>query len=228
MGCLYQIESPIGKRYIGITIRSLNERWRVHRANAKRSNGYLQNAINKYGADNFKVTALVIANDYEYLKELERKAIAVFNTKAPHGYNMTDGGDGVVGVITTAAGRIKRSTSQLVSFSDPKRKQRHLESQQTMEIRQLRSIRQKSINVIQKERVSDAMRAKWRDEEYLEKMRTRAHKPRIDDGLSKSARHRLKDLDGYRRKKRLYAKTPEQRAKRAAYMRKYNARKRIK
>jgi hypothetical protein len=48
-------------------------------------------------------------------------------------------------------------------------------------------------------------------------------KQRINDGLTKSERYRLKDLDAYRQLKREYAKTPEQRAKRTAYMREWRA-----
>lgn len=41
------------------------------------------------------------------------------------------------------------------------------------------------------------------------------------DGLSKWERYRLKDVDAYRRKKAEYARTPEERAKRTAYMREW-------
>ena len=43
-------------------------------------------------------------------------------------------------------------------------------------------------------------------------------KLRCNDGLTKSQRYRLKDLDTYREKKKEYAKTPEQRKKRTKYM----------
>jgi hypothetical protein len=42
----------------------------------------------------------------------------------------------------------------------------------------------------------------------------------------KSARHRSKDVDEYRRKKKEYAKTPEQKAKRTQYMQTYRAKNR--
>lgn len=43
-----------------------------------------------------KLEVLVYA-DWDYLVELERKAIQKFNTRAPNGYNLTDGGDGAPG-----------------------------------------------------------------------------------------------------------------------------------
>jgi hypothetical protein len=44
-----------------------------------------------------------------------------------------------------------------------------------------------------------------------------------EDGLSNHERYRLKDLDGYRKRKAEWARTPEQRAKRTEYMRKWRA-----
>lgn len=42
---------------------------------------------------------------------------------------------------------------------------------------------------------------------------------KINDGLTKSQRYRLKDLAGYRKRKAAYARTPEERRKRTEYMR---------
>lgn len=43
----------------------------------------------------------------------------------------------------------------------------------------------------------------------------------IDDGLNKWQRYRLKDIDAYRKKKRDYARTPEQRKIRRVYQQKW-------
>lgn len=94
MGCLYQIQSPSGKSYIGITEQDVERRWQHHQSHtACRA---LANAIAKYGADNFTVRVLVTA-DWSYLVDLEKKAIEAFNTKVPNGYNLTNGGDGTQG-----------------------------------------------------------------------------------------------------------------------------------
>lgn len=42
-----------------------------------------------------------------------------------------------------------------------------------------------------------------------------------DDGLTKWQRYRLKDVEAYRKRKREYAKTPKERAKRREYMRRW-------
>ncbi len=42
---------------------------------------------------------------------------------------------------------------------------------------------------------------------------------KINDGLNKWQRYRLKDVEAYRKKKAAYARTPEEKSKRVAYMR---------
>jgi hypothetical protein len=51
-------------------------------------------AIKKHGIENFSAQALVQCDDYEYLLDLEAKAIVRFNTRTPNGYNLTAGGRG--------------------------------------------------------------------------------------------------------------------------------------
>jgi GIY-YIG catalytic domain len=99
MGCLYQLTSPSGKSYIGISSKTAATRFLKHTEHAlgKRQNGVLYSALRKYDPNSFKVETLVIANDWKYLCDLEMKVIAAFGTKHPNGYNMTDGGEGVVG-----------------------------------------------------------------------------------------------------------------------------------
>jgi hypothetical protein len=99
MGCLYQLTSPSGKSYIGISSKTAAIRFLKHTEHAlgKRQNGVLYSALRKYDPNSFKVETLVIANDWKYLCDLEIKVIAAFGTKYPNGYNMTDGGEGVVG-----------------------------------------------------------------------------------------------------------------------------------
>lgn len=127
MGALYRLTSPSGKAYIGITSQTTAKRWWKHKNNAAHGRGSrmgsecmaLYDAIRKYGSDGFKVETLVIA-DFEYLKDLERKVIAEFGTKAPNGYNLTVGGDGAVGASPTDAARQKMSQAQLKRLEDPK------------------------------------------------------------------------------------------------------------
>jgi len=96
---IYCIECLVNhNEYIGEGI-SIEGRWRAHRSYLNRNihhNQYLQRAWNKYGEENFKFY-IVEKCDKEELNEREIYYIKEWGTKAPNGYNMTDGGDGIYG-----------------------------------------------------------------------------------------------------------------------------------
>ena len=83
------------KQYVGIT-KNLNRRWSQHKG-LNKSSPILHNAIKKYGIDNFVFTHFADAFDWESAQDIERMLIAEKNTKFPHGYNMTEGGEGTLG-----------------------------------------------------------------------------------------------------------------------------------
>ena len=90
-----------------------------HRKNKK---VVLAAALRKYGSENFKIETLVIANNIDYLKMLEVRAIAVFTTHTPSGYNMTDGGDGITGYELTEEDRDAISKAQKKRYEDPEQR----------------------------------------------------------------------------------------------------------
>lgn len=97
MGCLYQIEFPNGKSYIGITVGTAEARLSEHLYNAKRGiDRGVYRAIRKYGESALKIKTLAIGG-WDYLVALEKKAIAAFGTFGCGGYNMTEGGEGALG-----------------------------------------------------------------------------------------------------------------------------------
>ena len=83
---------------MGLTTKSLAERWARHVQMACRGSEYaLHCAIRKYGAENFHIESYASAiKNTENLKQLERLLIAQENCMVPHGYNMTAGGDGAL------------------------------------------------------------------------------------------------------------------------------------
>jgi group I intron endonuclease len=93
---LYRVTCLVsGKSYIGLTHRSLEARWGGHLRDARRfSHLPLYKAIRKYGQDNFNVTSLASSGNRDDAGEVERLLIQQENTHAPHGYNITAGGDG--------------------------------------------------------------------------------------------------------------------------------------
>lgn len=96
-----------GKQYIGIT-NNLKMRWYRHRK-ANGSSPALHSAILSYGIESFVFTHLMDVFNLEYAREIEQELILSKGTKAPNGYNLTDGGDGSLGVKQTNETRLKKS-----------------------------------------------------------------------------------------------------------------------
>ena len=97
MGFIYKITNIItNKCYIGETKEKMPEtRWKQHKRTIEKGIGCpaLQNAVKKYGIDNFTFKVLIICFDEERFK-FEKEYIKKFNSIAPNGYNLTKGGEG--------------------------------------------------------------------------------------------------------------------------------------
>lgn len=92
-GIIYMYTSPSGKRYVGQTWDEQKRRWEHRSVSGKKS--VFHEAIKKYGKNSF-VYEILHSNikTQEELNRLESETIARFNTIAPHGYNLTTGGEG--------------------------------------------------------------------------------------------------------------------------------------
>lgn len=91
---------PTGKQYIGITSKGYRARWARHVSDARRgSQTALHKAIRKHGEDAFQLAVLCKPETVERLKQAEIWSIEKLGTLAPRGYNLTRGGDGVVGGV---------------------------------------------------------------------------------------------------------------------------------
>lgn len=115
-----------GKRYIGWTFTNVSQsiseamerRWKDHCYDAQTgSTRVFHNAIRKYGTSDkvWEHTILEVMNTQEAVKHAEKLWIAHLRTnhirkhEGHVGYNMTDGGDGVVGYIPTLEVKLKMS-----------------------------------------------------------------------------------------------------------------------
>jgi group I intron endonuclease len=85
-----------GKQYVGIT-SNLKMRWYRHQK-ANGSSPALHAAIKNYGIKNFAFTHVMDVFNFEHAKEIEMELIVSKGTKAPQGYNLTDGGEGLLGL----------------------------------------------------------------------------------------------------------------------------------
>lgn len=103
MGYIYLITNMVNqKQYIGQTTKIRpTDRFSQHKYLARHPEqekhcSILHDAMRKYGIDNFSFDILEeVPNDS--LNEEEENWISFYNTKAPNGYNLTDGGEGTKG-----------------------------------------------------------------------------------------------------------------------------------
>lgn len=94
--------------YIGQTTKTVEERFNQH-AQAKSRIG---RAIRAHGEDLFVVAVLKVCHSKDELDFWERHFIKSRNSKHPNGYNLTDGGDGVVGLKHTPEHNAKIGAAQ--------------------------------------------------------------------------------------------------------------------
>jgi len=97
MGYIYKITNTIThKCYVGETKQSNPEsRWKEHKNTIKNGTGCpaLQDAVKKYGIENFKFDILLICFDEDRYK-YEIEYIKKYNSQVPNGYNILGGGPG--------------------------------------------------------------------------------------------------------------------------------------
>jgi group I intron endonuclease len=97
MGYIYKITNRISKKcYIGETKKNNPySRWNEHKRKIEQNIGCpaLQDAVKKYGIDNFTFEILIICFDEDRYK-FEIEYIKKYNSMSPNGYNLTKGGEG--------------------------------------------------------------------------------------------------------------------------------------
>ena len=111
---VYKITNIVNnKAYVGITIRTLENRWIRHISAAKRGiGGPLQRAIRKYGTTSFTMELLETVTTIDELRVAEKKWIQCCNTFGGNGYNATLGGEGTWGRIHSVATRDRIKVGQ--------------------------------------------------------------------------------------------------------------------
>lgn len=94
---IYKITNKINNKvYIGVTIRTIAERYREHWSRVEeRKYLHLYSAMALYGKDAFFVERIDAANTKEELFDKERYWVKYYNSSSPdYGYNNTNGGEG--------------------------------------------------------------------------------------------------------------------------------------
>lgn len=98
---VYHLFFPNGKIYIGLT-GNIKKRMRQHNNNKS----LVGNAFRKHG---HPIVTILFNGEVEECKIKEIKYIQKFSTRAPHGYNLTDGGDGIVNLDEGAKKKISEA-----------------------------------------------------------------------------------------------------------------------
>lgn len=100
--CVYEHVFPNGKKYIGITSKKPTARWENGKGYTKEHQPVMYYAIQKYGWDNIQHNILFTDLTEQEAQHKERELISQYHTcihdATPMGYNMTLGGEGMLGL----------------------------------------------------------------------------------------------------------------------------------
>lgn len=130
MGCVYLAENLAnGKKYVGKSIYGLEHRRKGHAASAAKGVRTLFcHAIRKYGMASFVWRVLFESDDAEELNAKEKELIKSEGAKSPYGYNLTDGGEGLVNPSAEVREKIRQSVKRLPPISEETRRKISLSS----------------------------------------------------------------------------------------------------
>ena len=97
MSIIYRITSKTsGKKYIGWTVKTAEQRWKVHCHNADRGHTtHLHHAIRLYGPNDFIIETIETGSDNDFMKNT-REVFWIAQHNPEELYNMTSGGEGGV------------------------------------------------------------------------------------------------------------------------------------
>lgn len=114
-----------GKKYVGITAQPVvNRKWaHLTQARTRKSDTFFHRAIRKYGEDKFVFEHVCSSKTKEDIIWTEKTLIVQHNSRAPFGYNLTEGGDGSWGFRFTSRqrNRLKLRPKRILS-EDHKKK----------------------------------------------------------------------------------------------------------
>ena len=115
---IYKLTNLINnKMYVGKSERTLKlhlQRYNRFINKNSKSKSYIQNALRKYGLSNFKFEIIEICNGLD-INEREKFYIKNLNTNKT-GYNLTTGGEGIIGYVFTESHKKKISDSRIGKF----------------------------------------------------------------------------------------------------------------
>lgn len=181
-----------GKSYVGVTSYFVEFRWQAHVRDSDKApkrgikDRFLWMAIRKHGRDAFTVETLSVVNTRKEAMKEEMQFIAKFNSRAPGGYNMTIGGEGVLPrppITEETRERLRISHTGKKDSEETRRKKAlagrrpHTEN----ELRNLVAGRKTSLSPAHRQKIGDAQRGQKRGP-HSEQTRKKIHEAAIRDG----------------------------------------------
>lgn len=116
MGACYLLAFPNGKVYVGITTKTVAERFREHCHTSRRQRHAhypLYRALRKHGPASVTIHTLAESEDWPTLCLYERMFIAFYGSNRKGvGYNATEGGEGMMGLSEELRARINAASSE--------------------------------------------------------------------------------------------------------------------
>jgi group I intron endonuclease len=113
--------APTGQQYVGQTRRDYRERFGQHLGEARTKDWPLSRAIRQFGSESFVVEIVDRCSSHEAACEREVSLIADLNTVVPNGFNLTNGGGGLLGVQRSLEWRRKHSATLKVVAANGRR-----------------------------------------------------------------------------------------------------------
>ena len=130
-GRIYKITNKLNnKSYIGLTTKSIYDRFQGHLETSSKRNSAIHAALVKYGKENFSLVELDDAFTKEELFAKEVFWIKEFNT-FNCGYNLTEGGGGITNMSVEMRTKISNSKK---GIPNPKLQGREISTSQRLEI----------------------------------------------------------------------------------------------
>ena len=171
MGYVYKITNTVNnKAYIGISIHEPEKRRiRQHLSGSKEGNRLIARAIKKYGKDAFTYEILEANVFDEFLPDLEVAYIANFNTVAPHGYNLTSGGEHAIPSEETRR-KMSESLKGRTLSEEHRRKISDAGKNRSAETHRKISEANKNPSAETRRKISDALKGKPRSAETRRKL----------------------------------------------------------
>lgn len=179
MGVIYLRTNKVnGKKYVG-QATDLKARQRRWKANCQYAGKAINAAKNKYGINAFDFEILKECEDDE-LNKWEMYFIKELNTKAPNGYNLTDGGETIIGYTHTE--ETKRKIGEANKGKEPWIKGKHLSKETRNKLSELHKGEKnyfygKHLSEEHKKKLSEALKGKKLSEETKKKMSDKRSKP---------------------------------------------------